>query len=126
MAGSCTLEFQSANSHPKLLDIYRDRVDCLFKVTHLAGIRGYLKERDTSGRLPYAASALALEQAILFMAICTMTENECRVMLYEEKVALTSRYRGAAEMAISRAGLLTTPDKLVLQAFVLYLVRSET
>ncbi|KAF2150173.1 hypothetical protein K461DRAFT_270689 [Myriangium duriaei CBS 260.36] len=128
--GALTVDGSSLEQPPKeismkLFDVYRDRVDCIFKATNLPMVRQLIEQRYSSGRrapAAYVASAAALERAIYFLAICTMNENECNIMLLEEKTALTTRYRTALELALSRASLLTNPDKLVLQSFVIYLI----
>lgn len=109
----------------KLFGVFEDRVDCLYKVTHVPAISRVLKRQySTNWQAPlsYASSIMTLERAIYFISLCTMTENECNIMLHEEKPILIARYRASVEAALGRSTLLTNPDKLVLQAFVIYLV----
>ncbi|GAM86195.1 hypothetical protein ANO11243_042070 [Dothideomycetidae sp. 11243] len=123
------LEPPNETARMRLFEIYRDRVDCIFKATYLSAIRRAVERHystDQHAPVSYAASVFALERAIYFMAVCTMTENECNIMLYEEKATLTSRFRQAVELALSRAGLLTNPDKLILQTLVIYLMGLRT
>lgn len=111
------------NVREVLLNIYHDRVDCLFKATYwpaaeTAIIQRYYEElkRGTP------CSIHPVERAIYFMAVCAMTEIECEAMLSESRSNLIYRNKRAVEIALARSDFLTNPDKLALQAFVLYLV----
>lgn len=111
------------NVREVLLNIYHDRVDCLFKATYwpaaeTAIIQRYYEELKTG--IP--CSVRPVERAIYFMAVCAMTESECEAMLSESRSNLIYRHKRAVEIALARSGFLTNPDKLALQAFVLYLV----
>ncbi|GAM35584.1 histone deacetylase [Talaromyces pinophilus] len=111
------------NVREVLLNIYHDRVDCLFKATYwpaaeTAIIQRYYEElkRGTP------CSIHPVERAIYFMAVCAMTESECEAMLSESRSNLIYRNKRAVEIALARSDFLTNPDKLALQAFVLYLM----
>lgn len=51
-----------------------------------------------------------------------MTENQCQTMFRADKSDIVTYYRVACERAFEQAGLITTNEITVLQAFVLYLV----
>lgn len=105
-----------------LLNIYHDRVDCLFKATYWpAAVTGII-QRHEELKKGMPCIMRPVERAIYFMAVCSMTESECEAMLSESRSSLIYRHRRAVEIALARSDFLTNPDKLALQAFVLYLV----
>lgn len=67
-------------------------------------------------------SVEALSSAVCYSALSSMTEEQCQSMFHASKSTVTGDYRVACERAVERAGLITTTDITVLQAFVLYLV----
>jgi hypothetical protein len=72
------------------------------------------------------ASVGALELAIYFMSLCSITNEEARNLGLGDRSSLIEQYRNATETAISEAELLQHPDLIVLQAFVIYLVGSSS
>jgi hypothetical protein len=64
----------------------------------------------------------ALEFAIYFMAICSITDDEADTMMLGDRGLLIQQYRHATEILISRADLFRNKDLAVLQAFVIYIV----
>lgn len=105
-----------------LLDIYRDRVDNVFKIVHwpttLADIRESYNENRQDQR---PQDKRALESAIYFMALCSTNEDEFEELFETSKAILTSRYRGATETLIAQTKLMQGPNLISLQAFVIYL-----
>jgi hypothetical protein len=101
----------------KLVDIYLQRVDPIFKVTHTPSLRRTLLGANTLTR-----AQEALKFAVLFTAVNTLDEEECSQQLNISREVLSGNLQLAAEVLLSRNGLLTTPDLTVLQAFVIYLV----
>jgi hypothetical protein len=65
---------------------------------------------------------LALVLSINFVALLSLAEEDCATLFHCEKVQLLDNCQEAVEAVVLRAGLLTTIDRLVLQAFTLYLV----
>ncbi|EED21811.1 histone deacetylase, putative [Talaromyces stipitatus ATCC 10500] len=106
-----------------LLDIYHDRVDCLFKATYWPAAETAIHRKYGPDK-QYSPSPVihAVERAVYFMAICTMTESECDAMLSESKSSLIYRHQRSVEVALARSEFFTNPDKLALQSFVLYLM----
>lgn len=105
-----------------LLDIYHDRVDCLFKATYWPAAETAIIQRYKELKNGTPCTMRPVERAIYFMAVCAMTESECEATLSESRSNLIYRHRRAVEIALARSEFLTNPDKLALQAFVLYLV----
>lgn len=60
--------------------------------------------------------------AIYFVAILSISEEECATVLYDRKPQLLERFQRAAEDALISSQFITTTDIRVLQAFMLYLV----
>ncbi|RAO71190.1 uncharacterized protein BHQ10_007202 [Talaromyces amestolkiae] len=110
------------NVRETLLNIYHDRVDCLFKATYWPAAETAIIQRYEELKKGTPCMVRPVERAIYFMAVCAMTESECEAMLSESRSNLIYRHRRAVEIALARSDFLTNPDKLALQAFVLYLM----
>ena len=90
---------------------------------HMPALRSLLLSEEREGSDPFdCPSREALKFSICFTAICSLSEVEVRKMFLEKKENILNRFRLATEVMLSRAGLLTTSDLAVLQAFVIYLV----
>jgi hypothetical protein len=64
----------------------------------------------------------ALVNGISFIAISTLSREECRTLLSDGKPQLQLQYQRHLERALSLSGYAETTDRHVLQAFILYLV----
>ncbi|KAL1893288.1 hypothetical protein Sste5346_006464 [Sporothrix stenoceras] len=106
----------------QLCKIYLYQVDPILKVLHRPTLEQHLME-DT----PYLGypeghtSVVALDTAVMYVAINSMEEGQCRSLVGRDKSDLLAVTRQASEAALEKAGLLTTRDVTVLQAFVIYL-----
>jgi hypothetical protein len=110
----------------QLCEVYLRQVDPIIKILHRPSLAEFMV--DGKPYLRYAHGHLAVEalsSAVCYAAINSMTEEQCQSMFHASKSAVVSDYRVACEGALERAGLITTNDVTVLQAFVLYLVRTE-
>jgi hypothetical protein len=111
----------------QLSRIYLQQVDPIIKILHRPSLEKLLLHEGLYLGYPNGHSAVsALTCAVAYSAACSMTENQCRSILHVEKGVLISACRKSCECAIEKAGLLTTRDMTVLQAFVLYLVSPAT
>ena len=68
-------------------------------------------------------SVEALRAAVCHAAVSSLTHRQCYAMFGADQPTLAMEYQEVCEAAIERAGLVTSDDITVLQAFVLYLVR---
>jgi hypothetical protein len=59
--------------------------------------------------------------SIYYCAITSMTSDQCRSLLDEDRSIALKRYRFATEQALSRANFLNTQSPVLLQAVVLFL-----
>ena len=106
-----------------LLYLYHQRVDCLFKATHWPTVVTAIERQyEDAQHKTSSPSTEALEFAIYFLAISSISDEESTSLLLMERQPLLHRFRIAAETLISRANLLQSPDLTVLQAFIIYLV----
>ena len=64
----------------------------------------------------------ALVNGISFIAISTLSREECRTLLSEEKPQLQTQYQRRLERVLLLSRYAETTDRHVLQAFILYLV----
>ena len=60
--------------------------------------------------------------AILLIAIMSLSEEQCLDMLHEKRSQALTRFQEAVESSLLVADFIATSDRLVLQAFMLYLV----
>jgi hypothetical protein len=105
----------------KLWQVYLSSVDPLLKVSHAPTTQAQvLHAKDDLENVSRATEALMF--SIYFASVTSMDDDQCRDMLGQEKSILTEKYWFATEQALARAGFLNTPELVVLQAFVLFLV----
>ncbi|KAK1087762.1 hypothetical protein LTR33_000883 [Friedmanniomyces endolithicus] len=102
-------------------DIFKDRVDPLVKVLHVPTVEtAVLNSASHLSKLSRGFEALLF--AIYYGAVTSLTAEDCRAKLNEEKQTLLLRYRFALEQSLARANFLTTEEIVVLQAFVIFLI----
>jgi hypothetical protein len=107
----------------KFCRAYLQNVDPIIKILHRPSLsRWMLQGEKYLGYPEEHTSVMALESAVCYVAATSLTNTQCKAMFQMNKAQVTSTTRGLCESAIERANLLTTRDKTVLQAFVLYLV----
>lgn len=117
------LQPPSKSTRDILLRIYQDRVDKVVKVLHWDTVLDAIERNHADGKSGVQFPAVqALEFAIYFLAICSITDNEADTMKLGNRGSLIQQYRDATEILISRADLFRNPDLAVLQAFIIYLV----
>lgn len=119
------------NLHPsgvqifQLWQIYLENVNPLLKVTHTPTIQGSLIEAAANPS-KIAKPLEALMFSIYFIAVVSMTEGEVRDTFQEDKNRLLSKYHHGTQQALINAGFMRSPDLVVLQAYVMYLVRDSS
>jgi len=77
---------------------------------------------DYLGRPREHPAVQALNAAVCYLAVVSMSEDQCQSVFGTTKIMVVGDYRRTCEAAFEAAGLLMTDDIVVLQAFVLYLV----
>jgi hypothetical protein len=108
----------------KLCQVYLQNVDPIIKILHRPSLSKWMLEGATTylGSSEDDYAVRALESAVFYTATNTMTESQCHSAFQKSKSSLMAMRRKMCEDAIENAGLLTTRDITVLQAFILYLV----
>jgi hypothetical protein len=128
-----TLAFHSTSSteslssfHPPTGQIFRlwetflSNVDPLVKLIHVPTVQRQLLQ--ASGDLQNVSKAFeALMFSIYASAITSLSNKECLDLTCLPKSQLLERYHKITQQALTRAGLLGTPDVVVLQAAVLFI-----
>lgn len=127
---SSPVSYQVPYSTPKIREhlctVYSRQVDPVFKVLHWPSVCSYLiYGKQYLNYQPGDSAAEALAAAVYYTATCSLTDMQCLSLFAENKAAVIPRYRAACEASLDRAGLTTTQDLTVLQAFVLYLVSAQ-
>ncbi|KAG5980441.1 hypothetical protein E4U55_004018 [Claviceps digitariae] len=115
--------FGDRSSMSQLYTVYLRNVDPIIKILHRPSLSKWIL--DGKGYLGYPedhTSIQALASAVCYAAANTLSEAQCQAMFCTSKSTLVSTYRRQCEVAIERAGLLTTRCRFILQSFVLYLV----
>lgn len=101
--------------------LYTENVEPLVKVLHLPSMSTLIANvSDSLDNLNKTTEALMF--AIYMATVTSLSPEECQNLLSEDKVIALSRYRFATEQALARAGFLNTQERIVLTAFVLFLV----
>ena len=110
-----------------LLDSYQSRINPVFKPVHWPLVcRDIRTSHASTANSTASTSAKALEYAIYYLAICSLTDSECLDLLLDTKDRSLRLYRRATTALISRARVLQSPDMQGLQAFVVYLQALRT
>ncbi|KAJ5138880.1 uncharacterized protein N7515_003728 [Penicillium bovifimosum] len=113
----------------KLCRVYLQNVDPIIKILHRPSLSKWMLDGASTylGTSEDNNSVRALASAVCYVAANTMTEAQCQATFQQNKSSITTVYRRMCESAFEKAGLLTTRDMTVLQAFILYLIarRSE-
>lgn len=107
-----------------LLNLYLSRVDTVYKIVHWPTTVN-LVETNPTNPTP-SISNQALEHAIYFMALCTITDSEAQDLCLGIRASLLNLYILAVETLLGRSNLLQDPSVTTLQALVIYLVRSSS
>lgn len=106
---------------PRLFDVYHQRVHPAWNILHWPT---FLRDSSTCYDLPPRdrRSIIALETAICFMAVCTLTEGELLQMGLGQQDDVRTQYRLATQQSLSMAHFMQKPEVQTLQAFMVYLV----
>lgn len=105
----------------QLWQIYLDKVNPLLKITHTPTIQGQLVEAAANPS-KIAKPLEALMFSIYFIAVTAMTDDEVRDTFKDDRNRLLSKYHHGTQQALINAGFMRSPDLVVLQAYVMYLV----
>ncbi|KAF2662126.1 hypothetical protein K491DRAFT_280737 [Lophiostoma macrostomum CBS 122681] len=117
----------SPNTRRALLKLYHERVDSVYKVLHWPTVVSLINANH--GNPVESASSLsirALESAIHFMSLCTITDGESVNMDLGIRADMIQLHRSAVEGMLARSTLLHDPDLNILQAFLIYLIALRT
>ncbi|MCJ1400147.1 hypothetical protein MMC11_003351 [Xylographa trunciseda] len=103
-------------------EIYLTNVDPVFKILHAPSLRRYLQEGaaklDCS---PGSRGLEALKFAVCYAAIVSMTDEECRNRIGEDRAVLITKYRAGVELGLAKADFVNTVEMSTLQALTIYL-----
>ena len=104
-----------------LWEVFKENVDPIVRILHRPTARTILMNAASSfDRVSKPAEALLF--CIYFGAVVSLTPEQCRELLDEDKEALTKKYRFATEQALARADFLNTSSLMCLQAFSFFLI----
>lgn len=120
-------QLMSQNMRKALLEIYRFRVDTVYKILHWpTTLRNIETRHMSSNETPASLPMQALESAIYFLATCSLTDEEGEESGFGDRHQLVQTFQSSAEQLFASSTLLQSPDLVLLQAFVIYLVRAQS
>ena len=104
-------------------EVYLRNVDKVVKILHAPSLRRHLQDgAATLDCSPGPRGLEALRLAICFAATISMTDEECKHRIGEDRAALIARYRAGTELALTKADFVNTVEMSTLQAMTIYLV----
>ncbi|KAK4940915.1 hypothetical protein LTR10_019069 [Elasticomyces elasticus] len=104
-----------------LWEVFKENVDPVVRILHRPTAKVILMNAASSlDRVSRPAEALLF--SIYFGAVVSMTPEQCRQLLDEDKDFLLKRYRFATEQALARADFLNSSSLMCLQAFSFFLM----
>ncbi|KAI9871041.1 MAG: hypothetical protein M1830_003506 [Pleopsidium flavum] len=101
--------------------VYKENVEPLVKILHIPSMCKVIATA-ASGLDSLGKGTEALMFAMYLAVVTSLSPKECKDLLSEDKDTALSKYRFATEQALARAGFLNTQDRVVLEAFVLFLI----
>ena len=108
----------------QLWQLYIDNINPLLKITHIPTVQPQVLQ--AASQLDKAPSNIeALMFGIYLMAITSLEDADVQTRFHAPKKVLIGRYTAAVQQALINASFMRVNDSLVLQAFVLYLVRTH-
>jgi hypothetical protein len=105
----------------KLWQIFIEHANPLIKIVHVPTLQQRIVE--TAWNLEGLSKQFeALMFAMYLLAVTSLSSSDCQTHFGDEKGQLLKRYRNGAVQSLMAAGLFSTRELEVLQAFVLFLV----
>jgi hypothetical protein len=122
---SVTASHPSAIQIFQLWQIYINNVNPLLKISHISTLQAQIISAGANtAKIPKALEALMF--SIYFSAITSMSDDEVHSTFVEDKAVLLTKYHNATQQALVNAGFMRSTELPVLQALLLYLVRSSS
>lgn len=102
-------------------EIFKENVDPVLKIVHVPTVKNIIMKAAV-GASSLSKASEALFYSICFSAIVSMTCDQCKQLLGQDKEPMMQRYRFAVEQGLARAQFLNSSNLVVLQAFVMFLI----
>lgn len=116
-----SLRIPSPESCSKLWQIFQENWNALSRTVHVPSTDPLIAEAmSIDPRLSNGDRALLF--SIFLAAVTTINNHDCEKKFAETKDVLLERYRLAAKQSFVKAGVLSTSDLKVLQAFTIFIV----
>lgn len=104
-----------------LWEVFKENVDPIVRILHRPTAKTILMNAASSlDRVSKPAEALLF--AIYFGAVVSLTPEQCKQLLDEDKPVLLKKYRFATEQALARADFLNSSSLMCLQALSFFLI----
>jgi len=124
--GYSSLMYDMSKLHPSpnqiwiLWETYKENVDPVLKILHVPTVKSVIMKAVVCNKTLSKASE-ALFYSICYAAVTSMTDDQCKQLLGDDKDKLMQQYRFAVEQGLARASFLNSSNLMVLQAFVMFL-----
>lgn len=121
-----TVTFHPSAEHiMSLWQVFLENINPWSKLIHHPTLTVSIKKAVVRlDKLPRNFEALLF--AIYAAAILSLSNEECEQLYEEKRMTLLSRYNNATKIALSRAKFMGSSDIIVLQAFLIHLVRDPS
>ncbi|THX49848.1 hypothetical protein D6D06_08326 [Aureobasidium pullulans] len=120
--GDVLLDTLRDDEMSKIMDHYALNVDPVLKILHLPTFRSSLSLRTHYlGKHAESKSFKALESAVVYITVTSMTESECLKSVGQQKSAVLRIRQEHTEKSIREANLCENHDIVGLQALILYM-----
>ncbi|KAL3419973.1 fungal specific transcription factor domain-containing protein [Phlyctema vagabunda] len=122
------ISYPSNTDRKRLLEIFFNNVQPLFKLLHKSTFYNIFHRDnivaellDEDGRIKFG-SIEAVNFAVYFAAIMSITPEECQRTFQQPKHILIAQYQSATEKALLRADILNTVEIVALEGLVVYIM----
>lgn len=128
MLGGAVASVTDAHPNPvqifQLWQIYISNINPLLKISHIPTLQAQIVA--ASADLAHVAPELeAFMFAMYLLSTVSLDEEQVRASFNEDKTSMIARFNAACQQALINAGFMRSNSIMVLQAFLLYLVRDD-
>lgn len=106
----------------RLWTLFIENVNSIIKVVHVPSTEALIFEAIDDPR-SISKSLEVLLFAIYGCAVCSLDKEQCKRIFGQDRQRYLAKWLGAGRLALTNSRFLRTSDFMVLQGFVLYLVR---
>ncbi|ETN38875.1 uncharacterized protein HMPREF1541_06916 [Cyphellophora europaea CBS 101466] len=106
---------------PFLVDVFSENINIFTRIVHAPSIDEIVRGLRGTGAANLSPSNEALMFSIYYAAVSSMEEDDVKTNFGSSKSELSLKYRLGFEYTVTKAGFLTAPSLILVQAFTLFL-----